>query len=52
MEEETDSKFKEIIKKKAEEYIKSKTELGSMSKSFLYEGFVDGMMTALKIMDE
>ena len=52
MEEETDSKFKEIIKKKAEEYIKSKTELGSMSKSFLYEGFVDGMMTALKIMEE
>lgn len=52
MEEETDSKFKEIIKKKAEEYINSKTELGSMSKSFLYEGFVDGMMTALKIMEE
>ena len=52
VEEETDSKFKEIIKKKAEEYINSKTELGSMSKSFLYEGFVDGMMTALKIMEE
>ena len=44
--------IKEVVKKKAEEYIKSKTELGSMSKSFLYEGFVDGMMTALKIMEE
>ena len=52
---ETEAKFKEfkeIIKKKTEEYIKSKTELGSMSKLFLSEGFVDGMLTAFKIMEE
>ena len=44
--------IKEVVKKKAEVYINSKTELDGLSKSLLYEGFVDGMMTALKIMEE
>ena len=41
-----------FVKKKAEVYINSKTELDGLSKSLLYEGFVDGMMTALIEMDE
>lgn len=52
---ETQPSFKEIrevVKKKAEVYINSKTELDGLSKSLLYEGFVDGMMTALIEMDE
>lgn len=44
--------IKEVVKKKAEVYINSKTELDGLSKSLLYEGFVDGMMTALIEMDE
>ena len=43
--------IKEVVKQKAEIYI-SKTELDGLSKSLLYEGFVDGMMTALIEMDE
>ena len=43
--------IKEVVKEKAEIYI-SKTELDGLSKSLLYEGFVDGMMTALIEMDE
>lgn len=44
--------IKEVVKKKAEAYINSKTELDGLSKPFLYEGFVDGMMTALIEMEE
>lgn len=44
--------IKEVVKKKAEVYINSKTELDGLSKSLLYEGFVDGMMTALIEMEE
>lgn len=44
--------IKEVVKKKAEVYINSKTELDGLSKPLLYEGFVDGMMTALIEMEE
>lgn len=44
--------IKEVVKKKAEVYINSKTELDGLSKSLLYEGFVNGMMTALIKMEE
>ena len=44
--------IKEVVKKKAEVYISSKTESDGLSKSLLYEGFVDGMMTALIEMNE
>ena len=44
--------IKEVVKKKAEVYINKNTELDGLSKSLLYEGFVDGMMTALIEMEE
>lgn len=46
------NEIKEVVKKKAEVYINSKTELDGLSKSLLYEGFVDGMMTALIELEE
>lgn len=39
--------LKEFVRKKAEEYVNSNSKLDGVSKSFLFEGFVDAMMTAL-----
>lgn len=51
-EEMIDCDLKEFVRKKAEEYVNSNSKLDGVSKSLLFEGIVDAMMTALLPMEE